>query len=625
MNYMPPFPPCFVAPDQAGQMLSAIFTCMCNYNTDMCGMAMAQAVVPVYTIPNTYRVQQSLCESICRIIPGIARTSRSELHSLEPAAPHNNPVEQIITVPAAGNTGVPKVGITKSNDPKSPAASSSTCKKNAAQEVCQTGAPLGILPPRAVWVRKEVFQHIPTVNLVDNGDPPSTRPQKTSTPIKVTPAAERSHSGKKLDICKIKGAHLLFEMQDRHEKAWGREPEAKDQATTSHWVAGGERGSGGELPPGLPAKFPTLSDGDGTPTQPTDPAPEASSQGKKCPLDAEDEVIELLDQGEATGPPKKKKKKKNKSKDRSKDETQLPEAQDDGARASNSTAEPEVVAEEPVPVAATSGTLAEGTKVPKKKKKKSADLEKFLLEHREAKAKEMARAKHRKLQHDQDFKALRNYRKSLPADLLDTINGADHSAFLLGMVQKEGNCMNKKSGMERNLMTVDRLLSRITKYANEPEKRLKEAHQMTKATFSMVQGMPSGNKCTPQLVVRVLMDCEGNAIACDHLEYGKEQNIGLHDVVSPAALAWVTATETYVMDRVPTTVRADYAYCPFCSYACSNHRAINNHVRMHFQAILMCGWPGCYFVHMQSKKMIEHSAEVHNMARAQPAWERGGD
>ena len=185
--------------------------------------------------------------------------------------------------------------------------------------------------------------------------------------------------------------------------------------------------------------------------------------------------------------------------------------------------------------------------------------------------------------------------------------------------------MSKKSGRESNLMSVERLLSRIAKYANEPEKRLKEAHQMTKATFPMVQGMPSSNKCTPTLVVRVLMDCEGNIIACDHSEYGKEQNIGLHDVVSPAAMAWVTATETYIVDGIPTTIRADYAYCPFCSYACSNHRAINNHVRMHFRAILMCGWPGCYFVHMQSKKMIEHSAKVHNMARAQPAREKGGD
>ena len=301
------------------------------------------------------------------------------------------------------------------------------------------------------------------------------------------------------------------------------------------------------------------------------------------------------------------------------------EAQDDRARANNSTAEPEVAAEEPIPVSTASGTPVEGTKVPKKKKKKSAELKRFRLEQRETKAKEMARAKHQKLQRDQDFKALQNYWKTLPAVLLHTINGADYSAFLLGRLKKEGNYMSKKSGRKRNLMSVNRLLSWIAKYANELEKRLKEAHQMTRATFLMVQGMPSGDKCTPELAVHVLMDWEGNAIACDHSEYGKEQNIGLHDVVSPAAMARVTATETYVVDGVPTTIKANFAYCPFCSYACSNQRAINNHVRMHFQAILMCGWPCCYFVHMQSKKMIEHSTEVHNMARARPAREKGGD
>ena len=229
------------------------------------------------------------------------------------------------------------------------------------------------------------------------------------------------------------------------------------------------------------------------------------------------------------GPPKKKKKKKNKCRDRSKDKTPWLEAQDNGARANNPTAEPEVVAKEPVPVAATSGTPAEGTKVPKKKKKKSAELERFPLEQREAKAKEVAQAKNQRLQHEQDLKAPQNYWKTLPADLLDTINGADHSAFLLGRLQKEGNYMNKKSGRKRNLMSVKCLLSRIAKYANEPEKRLKEAHQMTKATFQMVQGMPSCDKCTPALVLHVLMDCEGNIIACDHMEYGKEQNVGLHD------------------------------------------------------------------------------------------------
>ena len=35
----------FVAPDQAGQIMASIFTCLCNYNTEICGMAMAQTIV----------------------------------------------------------------------------------------------------------------------------------------------------------------------------------------------------------------------------------------------------------------------------------------------------------------------------------------------------------------------------------------------------------------------------------------------------------------------------------------------------------------------------------------------------------------------------------------------------
>ena len=185
--------------------------------------------------------------------------------------------------------------------------------------------------------------------------------------------------------------------------------------------------------------------------------------------------------------------------------------------------------------------------------------------------------------------------------------------------------MSKKCCHKRNLMTVERLLTRIAKYANEPTKCLKEAQQIIKSNFPMVQGMPSGDKCTPEFAVHVLMDCEGNLIDCDHQVYGKEQNIGLHDVISPVAMAWVTVRETYIVDGIPTSIKADNAFCPFYAYTASNHRAINNHVRMHFRAIMVCRWPGCYFVHMQSKKMIEHSTEAHDMARAKPARDKGGD
>ena len=101
--------------------------------------------------------------------------------------------------------------------------------------------------------------------------------------------------------------------------------------------------------------------------------------------------------------------------------------------------------------------------------------------------------------------------------------------------------------------------------------------------------------------------------------------MGLHDVIHPAAMAQVMARENYVMEGIPTTIKVDHAYCPFCAYSASNHWAINNHVRMHFQAILVCGWPGCYFVHMHSLKMVEHISEVHGMARAKPCWEKGRD
>ena len=237
----------------------------------------------------------------------------------------------------------------------------------------------------------------------------------------------------------------------------------------------------------------------------------------------------------------------------------------------------------------------------------------------------MSKIKHQKLQCEQDFRGIRNYRKSIPDALLESINGADHQGYLMERFQKENNYMSKKSGHKRYLMTVEHLLTRIVKYANEPTKRLKEAQQIIKSNFPMVQGMPSGDKCTPEYAVRVLMDCEGNLIDCDHQVYGKEQNIGLHDVISPAAMARVTAWETYIVDGIPTTIKADNAFCLFCAYTASNHRAINNHVRMHFQTIMVCGWPGCYFVHMQSKKMIEHSAEAHDMARAKPARDKGGD
>ena len=498
----------------------------------------------------------------------------------------------------------------------------STCEKDVTHGIRPASLLDGIPPAGSKWA---LFPpHVPTINLADDGNPPGANPPETSTPIKTTPESEKHHSKKKLNLSKIEATHLIFDLQDQQEKAW-KSVESEGQAAVPDRTSGEERGSGSVLPHGLPATLPDRPGKDRMPTVPTDLTPESLRWDNKHPHDDDDEIREVPDEDRPAKPPKKKKKKKNKD---SKEAVPTRKDEDEGTQPSTSTVEPKDVAGEAISAPAPTEVPAKETTVPKKKKKqkKDANLEKFWLEQQEAKAKEMSKIKHRKLQHEQDFRGVRNYRKSIPDTLLESINGADHQDYPKGRFQKENNYISKKSGHKWNLMTVERLLTRIAKYANEPTKCLKEAQQIIKSNFPMVQGMPSGDKCTPEFAVRVLMDCEGNVIDCDHQMYGKEQNIGLNDVISPAAMAQVKARETYIVDGIPTTIKADNAFCPFCAYTASNHRAINNHIRMHFRAILVCGWPGCYFVHMQLKKMIEHSAEAYCMNRAKPAQgDKGGD
>ena len=368
----------FVALDQAGQIMASIFTCLCNYNTEICGMAMAQTVVPVYTIPNTYRVQQSLWESLCRIIPGVARTGGSELRSFEPVTPHNTPVGQSDMAPGTRSSGDPRAGNIGLGNPQNVAVSLPTCEKDVAQETCLTSLPDGIPLVGSHWA---VFkQHISTVNLADNGDPPHASLPETSTPIKATLESGRHHSKKKLNISKIQATHLLFDMQDRQEKAQ-RSVESENQVVVPDRTSGKGRGSGGELPHGLPVTLPDRPGNDGIPTGPMDLTPEAPRRDNKRSHDDGDEIMEVPDKDKPAGPPKKKKKKKNKD---PRDAVPTRKGEDDAACPSTSMVEPEDVADEATPVPASTEVPTEETKTPKKKKKKQkkedAKLEKFRLE-----------------------------------------------------------------------------------------------------------------------------------------------------------------------------------------------------------------------------------------------------
>ena len=376
----------FVTPDQAGHILASLFTCMCNYNTEICGMAMAQTVVPVYTIPNTYRVQQSLWESLCRIIPGIARTSGSELRSTQLPVPNNTPVEQPGIILGAGDSRDPGATVIRAGSQLAP-ASQTSCKKRTSREKQQGEIPLGIPLAGSTWVASSEFQNLPVINLTSDDNPPAARPQDTSTPIKATPITGRRVSGGKINVSRVNAAHLLWKMEDHQEIAQQR-AEVEDQAVASDRTSSQEWGSGSGLPYGLPATLPNLLGEEGIPAKPSDPAPTAPKQGKKRTHDDDnDEITELPTGDDPVVPPKKKKRKK--SKDKAKEEVSHLEVPDDGACPGSSSAKPEE-AVEPTPAADPSGVLDEETEQPKKKKKKKKDkkdpdLEKFRLLEREAK------------------------------------------------------------------------------------------------------------------------------------------------------------------------------------------------------------------------------------------------
>ena len=390
----------FIAPDQARQIMASIFTCLCNYNTKICGMAMAQTVVPVYTIPNTYQVQQSLWESLCWIIPGITRTSGSELRSFEPTAPRNIPERHSSTAPGTGSSVGPRTGAVALGGPQSVTVTLSTCEKDVTQGIRSAGLPDGIPPAGSKWA---LFPpHVPTINLADDGTPPDANPPETSTPMKYTPESGKHHSKKKLNLSKIEGTHLIFDMRDWQEKA-RKSVELEGQAAVPDQTSSEVRGSSGGLPHGLSATLPDQPEKSNTPTVSKDLTLEAPKWDNKCPHD-DDDIMEVPDEDKAAEPPKKKKKNQD-----SKEAASSRKNGDDGAGPSTLMVEPDNVGDEATPVPTSTEVLAEEIKAPKKKKKqkKDAELEKFWLEQREAKAKEMSKIKHQKLQREQDFRGVR--------------------------------------------------------------------------------------------------------------------------------------------------------------------------------------------------------------------------
>ena len=118
-------------------------------------------------------------------------------------------------------------------------------------------------------------------------------------------------------------------------------------------------------------------------------------------------------------------------------------------------------------------------------------------------------------------------------------------------------------------------------------------------------------------VIRILRSAEGIIIdACDS-DYGRDWNIGLYDIMSATSTKKVEKHGQMLWKGRSVSGKVSYRYCPFCSYASTNHRTLNNHIQMHLRLSLACGMPDCWFITHSAESMWKHAA-THKLQTSEP-------
>ena len=118
-------------------------------------------------------------------------------------------------------------------------------------------------------------------------------------------------------------------------------------------------------------------------------------------------------------------------------------------------------------------------------------------------------------------------------------------------------------------------------------------------------------------VIFVLRSVKGQTVDVHDSNYGRDWNIDLYDIVSPASTRKVERSGQLIYKGRAVQGKVYYGYCPFCTYASTNHRTLNNHIRMHLRLTLVCRMKDCWFVTHSSKTMWKHAAS-HGLTTSEP-------
>ena len=216
------------------------------------------------------------------------------------------------------------------------------------------------------------------------------------------------------------------------------------------------------------------------------------------------------------------------------------------------------------------------------------------------------------IQYNLELATLTEYRNIHIPNLKGPPNTDDHSAYLSSVRDVSWSYPAKG-----NLITARQYYQDLKASKDQEAIEVADNVLWEKGMMGILLESAKAGPIKCQYVIHVLLSVEGQIIDALDSHYGRDWNIGLYDIVSPASTKKVEKSSSLVYKGRVVQGKVTHGYCPFCSYASTNHRTLNNHIRMHLCLTLACGMKDCWFVTHNSDLMWKHAA-YHGLNTLEP-------
>ena len=216
------------------------------------------------------------------------------------------------------------------------------------------------------------------------------------------------------------------------------------------------------------------------------------------------------------------------------------------------------------------------------------------------------------MQYNLELSVLVDYQNKFIPNLRGPPNTDDHSKYL-----SQVRDISWSYPAKGNLWTARQYFQELQTCKDREMVEQGEAVLRDRGMLGIPQESGKSGPIKARYVIRVLRSAEGVIIDARDSDYGRDWNIGLYDIVSTASTKKVEKHRQIVWKGRSVSGKVSYGYCPFCSYASTNHRTLNNHIWMHLHLSLACGMPDCWFITHSAKSMWKHAA-THQLQTSKP-------